>query len=79
MDDAAQSAERQRPGARQDTADRPFRFAWNGADAEVQTRKAKSNPDLKGLSIFEPRGFGQPTSKAQALFNCGVRLVEVSI
>ena len=39
-------AERRRPGARQDTADRPFRFACDGAQAEVQTRTAKSNPDL---------------------------------
>lgn len=37
---------RQRPGARQDTADRPFGFARNGADAKVQTQPAKSNPDL---------------------------------
>ena len=45
-DDAAQSAERRRPGARRDTADRPFGFARNHAQAEVQTRTAKSNPDL---------------------------------
>ena len=37
---------RPRPGARQDTADRPFGFARNGADAKALTRTAKSNPDL---------------------------------
>lgn len=40
------AAEHPGPGARQDTADRPFGFARDDADAKALTRTAKSNPDL---------------------------------